>query len=318
MDNINENLTEEARAFDNRITERVKAGFIPDLRRAVKCEYFYKSFWRDPLFISLYLGKINEGYLDLLNKYSKPGASILDVGCGAGYMSLELARNGYKVTAFDISSASIKQAEDVLRDNPYLDGFGSLEYLVAPLSEMSGKYDVVLFSVSLHHMTDMPGALDKAKSLLNEGGLLLCYEPCHDRWTEADAAQVALIRGLLALTGRWYDPEEIQTDLQYEEVLEKLTKEIHEEYVEERDKHESAQSPHDNEADGGEMLEALRIRFTELETRSGHSFIYRLLGGIRANEEDTQKIAEFIAAYDRFAVKNRYLNPNGFYFIGSK
>lgn len=38
----------EARAFDQRIEERVQASFIPDLRRAVKCEYFYKSFWRDP------------------------------------------------------------------------------------------------------------------------------------------------------------------------------------------------------------------------------------------------------------------------------
>ena len=39
-------LSEEAQAFDSRIGERLSAGFIPDLRRAVKCDHFYKSFWR--------------------------------------------------------------------------------------------------------------------------------------------------------------------------------------------------------------------------------------------------------------------------------
>ena len=34
----------EAAAFDARITERERAGYIPDIRRAVKCDYFYKSF----------------------------------------------------------------------------------------------------------------------------------------------------------------------------------------------------------------------------------------------------------------------------------
>jgi hypothetical protein len=51
-----ERLEAEGIAFDARIRERVAAGLIPDLRRAVKCEYFYKSFWRDPHYIDLYLG----------------------------------------------------------------------------------------------------------------------------------------------------------------------------------------------------------------------------------------------------------------------
>jgi len=319
MININqEHLEEEAQAFDSRISERVQSGFIPDLRRAVKCDYFYKSFWRDPQFIDLYLGRINEAYLELLRKYCPKGATILDVGCGAGYMSLELARNGYHVTAFDISSASIEQAKEVLRTNPYTKDFGSLQYQVMPLHAAEGQYDVVLFSVSLHHMTDLTGSLDKAKALLKPGGHLLCYEPCHDRWTEADAAQVALIRGMLALTGRWYDPDDIRPQLFDEKGLKTLTSDIHVEYVEERDKHEAGQSPHDNEATGMEMLAALRERFAELETRPGHSFIYRLLGGIRASDEETRELANFIAAYDRFAVQQGFLNPNGFYFIGQR
>ena len=311
-------IDEEAEAFDKRISERTKAGFVPDLRRAVKCDYFYKSFWRDPQFIDLYLGLINKGYLCLLRSYCPKNATILDVGCGAGYMSLELARSGYNVSAFDISSDCIETAKQVLASNPYKDDFGSLDYKVMALHKAEGQYDVVLFSVSLHHMPDLEGSINKAKALLKPGGCLLCYEPCHDQWQQSDAAQVALIRSLLSLTGNWYDSESIKSQLQDEEGLSELVKDIHHEYYYERDKHESAQSPHDNEATGEEMLSALRRHFCELEVRSGHSFIYRVLGGIRGTDEEIRELANFIAIYDRLNVKRKFMNPNGFYFIGSK
>ena len=311
-----EHLDEEAEAFDKRISERTQAGFIPDLRRAVKCDYFYKSFWRDPQFIDLYLGLIMDGYLNLLQRYCPKNATILDVGCGAGYMSIELARNGYNVFAFDISSSCIEEAKKVLASNPYQENFGSLDYRVMALHEATGQYDVVLFSVSLHHMPDLDGAVNKAKTLLKPGGHLLCYEPCHDRWRKSDAAQVALIRGLLSLSGHWHDPEDIRAQLQDEVGLNKLVQDVYDEYYYERDKQEAGQSPHDNEATGEEMLYVLRREFHELEVRSGHSFIYRVLGGIRGGDEEIKNIANFIAVYDRLSVKKEFMNPNGFYFIG--
>jgi hypothetical protein len=42
---VNE-LASEAAAFNQRISERRAIGFVPDIRRAVKSDYFYKSFWR--------------------------------------------------------------------------------------------------------------------------------------------------------------------------------------------------------------------------------------------------------------------------------
>jgi len=40
----------------------------------------------------------------------QPGAEILDLGCGQGRHSLELARRGYKVTGLDRTAAYIKEA----------------------------------------------------------------------------------------------------------------------------------------------------------------------------------------------------------------
>ena len=312
-------MKEEADAFDARISTRIQAGFVPDLRRAVKCDYFYKSFWREPHFIQLYLGQILDGLLDLLRKYCRPGIKILDVGCGAGYMSLEFARNGYHVTAIDISEECIKTALRMRAENPYKDGFGSLEYHVMPLEEATGTYDVVMFCVSMHHMNDALRVVDKAYSMLPKGGHLICYEPCHERFGRGDAAQVALMRGLLSLAGLWFDPAELTGAFRDENGLSTYVDDIRTEYVEERDKNEpGGQSPHDLELSGDEILAALRSRFKELETRPGCSFIYRLLGGMRGPEDVIHQLATFIARYEHLMVSGGYLNPNMFYFAGVK
>lgn len=315
----NDDLSEEAEAFDKRITERINAGFVPDLRRAVKCEYFYKSFWRDPHFIQLYLGWIMEGLLKLLKTHCGPNLYILDVGCGAGYMSLELARNGYHVTAIDISKACIKIAQKMRKENPYKDGFGSLEYKAIPFHKTSGFYDVVLFCGSLHHMANLREVVDKAFEMLSPGGYLLCYEPCHERFRKQDAAQVALIRGLLSLTGFWYDSESVSGLLGSQDTLENFIDDVHTEYVLERDKDEpSGQSPHDLVVDGEEILDTLRSRFIEIEIRPGCSFIYRLLGGIRGPEKIKHSIADFLSCYERLTVRKGYIKENAFYFLGRR
>lgn len=309
----------EAEAFDKRISPRVAAGFIPDLRRAVRCEYFFKSFWRDPQFIRLYVGAIVEGYLELLSRHCGPAQSILDVGCGAGYVSLELARNGHHVVAIDISSANIEIARQTLAENPFHEGFGSLEYKLQPFHEVDGLFDVVLFSVSLHHMPDVEGVVARASKLVRPGGYVLCYEPCHERFREQDAAQVALIRAILALTGNWYDPDEVLPHLDGKAAFAEYVSALQTEYVLERDPNEpEGQSPHDLEADGQTMLAALRRNFVELEYRPGFSYIYRLLGGIRGPEPTIRALADFFALYDQQAVERYGLAPNHFYFIGRR
>jgi len=42
MDN-KEILEEEAKAFDTQVDERIKHGFVPDLRRLQKVDWFYNN-----------------------------------------------------------------------------------------------------------------------------------------------------------------------------------------------------------------------------------------------------------------------------------
>ena len=310
-------LEAEAKAFDQRIEERVQAGFIPDLRRAIKCEYFYKSFWRDPHFIKLYLGAIVDRYLELIRQNAGESVTILDVGCGAGYVSLELARAGHHVTGIDVSGSCIDVAREFAASNPYRDGFGSLQYHKLPFHEAEGTYDVLLFSGCLHHLHDVEQVVRRATGLLKENGPLLCLEPCHEQWQPADAAQVALIRGLLSLTGFWHETPENLPPLGDPSRLVDYMDDIHREYVSERDKHEPGQSPHDNASSGREILDALRKHFMELTYEPMFSFLLRNLGGLRGTDEQIHRIADFLAAYDRLGVERGFLRPNSFIFMGA-
>jgi SAM-dependent methyltransferase len=314
---MNPELEAEAAAFDRRIEERIRAGFVPDLRRATKCTYFYKSFWRDPHFIKLYEVEGVNTLLEMLRRHSGGNLRVLDVGCGAGYVSLEFARAGHRVLGIDISHKCIEIAREYRDQNPFTEGFGSLDYEVMTLEEVTEPFDCVLFSGCLHHFSDPAKAVREAMELLPAGGLILAYEPCHEQWRMQDAAQVALIRGLLALTGFWYEePFELKDG---GSEFPTLVQDVHTEYVTERDKDEvGGQSPNDNSASGEVILNALREHLRELEYKPGFSFIYRLLGGLRGPDETVYGIADFLAAYEKYSIANEFLQPNYFFFLGKK
>ena len=68
--------------------------------------------------MKLYLGNEIRYLISKINKFSHPGASVLEIGCGPGYVSLETARAGYHVTGIDISQKAIEVARKTLESNP--------------------------------------------------------------------------------------------------------------------------------------------------------------------------------------------------------
>ena len=53
----------------------------------------------------------------LLEELNLPsGSSILDIGCGTGRHSVELARRGYQVTGVDISFRMLAEAEKAAKE----------------------------------------------------------------------------------------------------------------------------------------------------------------------------------------------------------
>jgi SAM-dependent methyltransferase len=127
-----------------------------------------------------------------------PGARILDVACGSGWLSEYFARLGYDVTGIDISPDLIRISEDRVRGLPYgVDHESPLRcrFLVhdvehAPLDE---KFDALVCYDAMHHFSDEQAVARNLAAMLNLGGLLFILEgtkPAQDSVGEAELIEV--------------------------------------------------------------------------------------------------------------------------------
>ena len=124
------------------------------------------------------------------------GRSILDVGCGSGWLSEFFARLGYEVTGIDISPDLIDIARERVTRVPYgADHETPLRcrFLVhdiesAPLTE---EFDAVVCYDSLHHFEDERAVVRNLAAMTAKGGVLFILEG--DRPAEASATEEELL-----------------------------------------------------------------------------------------------------------------------------
>ncbi len=108
------------------------------------------------------------------NMYGNGGKRFADCACGTGSLTLEMAQNGYSVTAFDISEEELSVAEKKLRDSGL-----SARILRADMRDFraAGTFDVaasVADSVNyLVKSSDVAEFLSSAYDSLEKGGILV-------------------------------------------------------------------------------------------------------------------------------------------------
>ena len=106
--------------------------------------------------------------------YCKPSL-ILDLGCGTGKMTLELARRGYDMTGVDYSFEML----DVARNNAEKDGFSNILWLCQDMREFElyGTVDVVVSCLDcMNHLTsraDFSKCLSLVHNYLVPDGLFI-------------------------------------------------------------------------------------------------------------------------------------------------
>jgi 2-polyprenyl-3-methyl-5-hydroxy-6-metoxy-1,4-benzoquinol methylase len=105
------------------------------------------------------------------------GKRVLDVGCGAGYLSKELKKNGCYVVGIEIDKEAAEIAKNILdavivadveeiRDIPYREGF----------------FDVIVFADVLEHLKRPDKVLLKFKSYLSKDGYAVASIPNIANW----------------------------------------------------------------------------------------------------------------------------------------
>ena len=113
-------------------------------------------------------------YFDkIIKKYSNGGKLLLDLACGTGSLSFELAKKGYDVISVDASEDMLAEA----RIKPHI--FGNPTFLNQTMQDLDlfGTIDAAVCCLdSINHLTskkDVKKSIERVSLFMNEGGVFV-------------------------------------------------------------------------------------------------------------------------------------------------
>lgn len=133
---------------------------------------FYEAGWVDA-----YDDPTSVAFLDFLGPLA--GLRVLDIACGHGRFSRELARRGARVTAVDLSGALLEKARVIDGREPL-----GIEYIHADVASgalaHAKTFDAVSCSFGLSDIDDLDGALRMVSEVLEPGSpfVFSILHPC--------------------------------------------------------------------------------------------------------------------------------------------
>lgn len=132
------------------------------------------------------------------------GKRVLEYGCGNGWVTLELARRGALVSAFDISQEGVAQTRHALRDAGLAHRCEVDVMAGERLTYADESFDIAIGFAILHHL-DLDAGLPELRRVLKPGGQAVFGEPL---------ASNPLIRLYRRLTPQFRTPDEAPLDLE--------------------------------------------------------------------------------------------------------
>ena len=138
----------------------------------------------------------------LLERIDFKGKSVIDLGAGTGYLSLELAKHARVVFAIDQSQNMLEQIK-ARADRQNLSNVFTLISDVNSISFHSNQIDIVTMNMALHHIQDPVLIIREIHRLLNEEGIVVISDvmkhegawakkEMHDVWLGFDKNQIEI------------------------------------------------------------------------------------------------------------------------------
>lgn len=106
--------------------------------------------------------------------------SVLDVGCGDGFLASRLARRIPNVTALDVDQAVLARARERFPHTPAIWHQGDVLNPARPL----GPFDAVVSNGTLHHLGDTAKALLRLSDFVRPGGVVAVVGFVRPEWRE--------------------------------------------------------------------------------------------------------------------------------------
>ena len=125
--------------------------------------------------------------VSLLKKYAPNAKTLLDVGCGNGVSTINLAELGYEVTAVepDPSLTVGAGAIRILKDKLNLNHLTIFEDFAENIKFPDNSFDVVYVRQAMHHANELDKFIEECVRVLKPKGLLLTIRD-HVIFNEAD------------------------------------------------------------------------------------------------------------------------------------
>jgi SAM-dependent methyltransferase len=108
----------------------------------------------------------------MLTGHLGPGMNVLELGCGTGYFTRELARSGAEIVAIDVSPELL----DIAKSNCSAPNVRYEIQDAGALSYSDAMFDSVVGSSVLHHL-EIKEALQEIYRVLKPGGAIYFTEP---------------------------------------------------------------------------------------------------------------------------------------------
>lgn len=143
-------------------------------------DYYHRNFVRTSIQRRL-ISENNFTYVNFF-RYMMPIVNklkpkrILDIGSGAGSLSLLLASRGYKVVGIDISADAIKKSTQSAKILSLQSKVNFLNYDFLDFINTE-KFDLILCLEVVEHILDELKFLRKIRKLLNNNGLIILSSP---------------------------------------------------------------------------------------------------------------------------------------------
>jgi 2-polyprenyl-6-hydroxyphenyl methylase/3-demethylubiquinone-9 3-methyltransferase len=135
-------------------------------------ERWYEA-WDDPVALLRAEGRVKHPWIlkKIQENFAEMKVEILDVGCGAGFLPNDFAREGYPMTGVDLSAESLKVARKYDKTN-------TVKYLEADALHLpfpDAHFDVVTCMDFLEHVEDPEKYIHEMSRVLRPGGLFFFH-----------------------------------------------------------------------------------------------------------------------------------------------